>query len=413
MKSVMHRLAAGLLVGAAMIAAPALAKEQKPAAAPAQKPVKLSKPYSLVLSAAQKLIASGDNAGALAKVKEAQAFPPQDDDEYTALLIQLNIANNLKDDVLIEQTLSTLLATGKVPAADQPTFYRNVGARALKRKDYNAATQAFEKLVVLTPGDGDIQIALAELYNSQKQSAKAVDMIGKAIASQKAAGQAVPENWYRRALGIAYDAKLGPQVQTAALALVAAYPNAVNWRDALVITRDSFKLDDQANLDFMRLQASAGALNGERDYVEYATTALERGFPGEARSVLDEGVQRNMLVAAKPLVAELKKSADTKAVADKASLPGLEKESKANAKLAIGTADAYYGYGDFAKAATLYKLALGNAAVDQGTVNLRLGASLARAGDKAGAEAAFKAVKGGPREVLAQYWLAWLSNAKA
>ncbi|WP_426164657.1 tetratricopeptide repeat protein [Sandarakinorhabdus sp. DWP1-3-1] len=407
MKILKRSVAAALLASVALSAGPVLAKDPPAPAAP--KPPKLSKPYAKTLMEAQKLMQAGDNAGGLAKLNELDAVPPTaDDDAYTTLSLKLNAAIGLKDNALTEQTLSKMLATGKVPAADQGKFYRTVGSLALNRKDYNAATMAFQELVKMNPGDGEAQVALSELYAAQKQNSKAVDTLNAAIAAQKAAGQAVPEAWYRRALAFAYDGKLPAQVQPTALALVTAYPNAVNWRDALVITRDSFQLDDQGSLDFMRLQAATNSLNGERDFVEYADTALGRGFPGEAQYAINEGIKKNMLNASKPLVAELKRSADSKVAADKAALPGLEKEIKTNGKLALATGDAYYGYGDFAKAATLYRQAVGNAAVDQATANLRLGMALARSGDKAGATTALQAVKGGPREVLAQYWMAYI-----
>ena len=410
MKIMMHSFAAALLAGAAMAAAPVLAKEAK---VETPKPPKLSKPVAVALSEAQKMQVAGDNAGSLAKIAEAEAFPtPTPDDVYTILSLRLNAAIGLKDNAMIEQTLSKMLATGKVLAADQPKFYRTVGSLALNRKDYNAATMAFEKLVTLTPNDGEAQIALAELYSAQKQSAKAIATLNTAIANQKASGQPVPENWYRRSLALAYDGKQTAAIQPAALALVQAYPSAVNWRDALIITRDSYTLDDQGSLDFMRLQAATGSLSGERDFVEYADTALGKGFPGEAKYAIDEGVKRSMLNPAKPLVAELRKSADGKVAADKASLPGLEREIKGNPKLALATGDAYYGYADYAKAASLYKQAVGNPAIDQATANLRLGAALARSGDKVGATAALQAVKGGAREALAQYWLTYLNQTK-
>ncbi len=409
MKTLTRSFAAILLAGAALVAAPAFAKDPPKAEAP--KPPKLSKPYATALMAAQKQQQAGDNAGALATLNALDAVPPTaDDDAYLTLALKLNSAIGLKDNALIEQTLTKMLATGKVPAADQSKFYRNIGSMALNRKDYNAATMAFEEIVKRDPADGEAQVALAELYNAQKQGSKAVATLTTAIAAQKAAGQPVPEAWYRRSLAFAYDSKLKDQIQPAALALVKAYPSPVNWRDALVITRDSYQLDDQGSLDFMRLQAATNSLNGERDFVEYADTALGKGFPGEAQFAINEGIKKNMLVASKPLVAELKKSADSKVTADKASLPGLEKEIKGNGKLALATGDAYYGYGDYAKAATLYKQAVGNAAVDQATANLRLGMALARSGDKPGATAALTAVKGGPREVLAQYWLAFLGQ---
>ena len=47
--------------------------------------------------------------------------------------------------------------------------------------------------------------------------------------------------------------------------------------------------------------------------------------------------------------------------------------------------------------------------VDSSLVNMRLGIALASSGDRAGAEAAFKAVSG-PRGELAALWMAWLSR---
>ena len=84
--------------------------------------------------------------------------------------------------------------------------------------------------------------------------------------------------------------------------------------------------------------------------------------------------------------------------------------SATTGKVALGQGDAYFGYGDYAKSAEMYRLALTKGGVDTAIANLRLGAALARGGDKAGATAAFQAVSGNPRAALAQYWLVWLSQ---
>lgn len=410
-----RRIAAALLAGAALVATPAIAQKKNDKAAAAPAPPKLTKGVAVALSEAQKLQQAGDNAGALTKITEAEAVPGLTaDDTYMINALRLNSAIGMKDNALIEKSLSAMIATGKVSADNLPKFLKTVGSLALERKDYQTATKAFEQLVQMNPNDSEAIIGLAELYYAQKQSAKAVDSITQAIKVTKAAGQAAPESWYRRRLAIAYDGKQGPAVQASALDLVAAYPNAVNWRDAIIITRDSYpSLDDQTELDFLRLQMATGSLAGERDYVEYADTALSRGYPGEASAVVAEGIRKNVLVASKPLVAELKKTADGKVPADKASLPGLEKDIKANPKIALVTGDAYFGYADYAKAASLYKQAVGAANVDQATANLRMGMALAKSGDKAGAAKAFQAVSGGPREALAKYWLAYLNQAAA
>ena len=90
------------------------------------------------------------------------------------------------------------------------------------------------------------------------------------------------------------------------------------------------------------------------------------------------------------------------AVATKAAQNGM-------ALLRIG--DRYYGMGDFAKAAELYRQSLGKPGVDANVANLHLGMALARAGDKAGATTAFNAVTG-TRADIAKYWLMY-RQAKA
>ncbi|MGL4543067.1 MAG: hypothetical protein ACRCUI_11210, partial [Polymorphobacter sp.] len=142
-------------------------------------------------------------------------------------------------------------------------------------------------------------------------------------------------------------------------------------------------------------------------------TASNRGLPGEAKMALDDGIAKGMLTPSKPFVKELSAISTPKIAADKASLPGLAKEAAkaANGKLALSTGDAMYGYGQYAEAAAMYKLALSKGGIDADTAQIRLGMVLAKSGDKAGAEAAFKAVAGaGPRATLAQYWLIWLSK---
>ena len=73
------------------------------------------------------------------------------------------------------------------------------------------------------------------------------------------------------------------------------------------------------------------------------------------------------------------------------------------------TADAFMSYGDYAKAATLYRAALGKTGVDADLANLRLGIALARSGDAAGATSALNAVKG-TRAGIAQMWLLYLQR---
>jgi tetratricopeptide (TPR) repeat protein len=413
--------AAGLM--AMGVAAPADA-QRGAARAPA---VKLSKPVQSVLAkvdpnlkAAQAAQQAGDEARTkaeaavvLAGVREAEALGNLNaDDVFVINQFKLNAGLLLGDRQIQEQALEGMLASGRVPEADQVTFIRNIGALALQRNDNQKALAQFERLIQMTPDDAQLQVEVAELYRRNNQNQKAVDMLARAIAAAEKGGAKADESWYRRALAIAYDSKMGPQIVSASEALVRAYPNPTNWRDVLVIMRETGTFDEQAELDVLRLMRTADALAGERDFAEFADTAARRGLPGEAKAVLDEGIAKQALNSSQPFVRELNQSVAPRVAADRASLPGLEREAAAakNGRVAQGTADAHFGYGNYQKSAELYRLALEKGGVDADLVNLRLGMALARAGDSAGARAALGKVGQGQRAQLARYWQIWLDQ---
>ena len=403
-------LLAALLAGG--MTGVAVAKE-KPAAAEASgsaaDPKNLSKAGRAAAQAAQKLDTDGDAAGAINAVKAAFAAGGLNTtDEFFLSQIELGAANKAKDMVALEDAVNRSAVSPFLPATEKPKYLRNAAALALQRKDYAAATKVYEQLIVMAPDDADAILNLALLYSDQKLNAQAVATLEKAIAAKKAKGEVAPEVWYRQRLKIAFDSKLAAQTTAASVDLVAAYPNPVNWYDALNLYRDSANGDDQFNLDLYRLMHSVNAMGPDREWQEYARLALDKGLPGEAKKILDEGIATKKMTGTKPVEKEMNATATGKVAADKASLAGLERDSaKApNGKAALGTGDAYFGYGNYAKAAEMYRLAVSKGAgVDLATANLRLGASLALAGDKAGATTALQAVQGGPRQQLAQYWL--------
>ncbi len=386
--------------------APRAKKEE----APKGPTVKLSKPVRAIVVDVQKLQQASDHQGAIAKLAETDALPKEDDDASVIGKLRLQSAVALQDNKMIEDTLTQLTDLGTLPQDEQIRYLGIVAGLALQREDYVKAAGYYDKHNALNPNDAGMLVNSAETYNRVGDRAKAIGALKKAIEIKQAAGEPVEESWYRRRVQIAVDSKNQGEQLGAFLDWVKAFPTPTNWRDAVLLTRDNFgQIDDQTLLDFGRFQAASKSLVGERDYVEYADTALGRGFPGEAKAAMDMGIAAKMLDPGKPLIKEIKNNADSKAAADKASLPGLEREAKGNPKMALATGDAFYGYGEYAKAAEMYKLAVGAAGVDASTVNLRLGASQAMAGDKAGAAETLKTVSGGPRGALAQYWLAFIN----
>jgi tetratricopeptide (TPR) repeat protein len=143
-------------------------------------------------------------------------------------------------------------------------------------------------------------------------------------------------------------------------------------------------------------------MQGTGDYNIYATETINAQNYGEAKAVLAEGLAAGKIKASDPVIQDIQKALAGKASPTAAELASREAAAKvANAYLRVG--DAYYGAGNYQKAAEMYRSALDKGA-DTNLANLRLGEALARAGDKAGASAALGKV-GGAQADIAKFWL--------
>ena len=405
-------LALALTAGSAVIVTPAAAqkKQAAPAAAEGRK-FNLSKEERAAIAPFQAAVVAKDLATAASLLPAAQAAAKGADARYILANLQLQMATAGNDQAGQAAAVEAMIQSGGVAAADLPKLYRALAGLYTNLTQPERAATAIQKVAELEPNSTDAVLMLAESRARENKPAEAIALIEKAIASSKAAGQTVPENWYKRALKFAYEGKLPAQTAKMSRDLVAAYPTMDNWRDALTIYRQQAKLDKAAETDVLRLLRATKAMKGDADFLTLASHLNDAGLPGESKAVIDEGIQRNLISASKDYFRTLLGSTSGRVSADRASLPSLEGKamSAPNGKLALSTADAFYGYGDYAKAAALYRAALQKGGVDNNIANTRLGAALALAGQRSEAEAALRAVTG-PRADIAAFWLLWLAQ---
>lgn len=414
MKSV-STLALGAVLALGLAAAPAAARKEKPAAAAAGYSPKLSEPFRKAALPVDTALKAGDTATAASGLTAADAAATTPDDKYVAAQFRLSLSNKTNDTAMQAKAIDAMLASGSpAAAADTPKLHFFAGQIAYQARDYPKAMRELAEADRLGYKESDILILLADANFKANQIAPGLAIADRAIAEKTAAGQKAPESWYARAASVAYKAKMMDVASRLTREQVQAYPTTANWRSALVIYRDSANLDGGLNLDLYRLMRLTKSLDGERDYFEYAALASERGLPGEAKSVIDEGLASGKVPATSRPLTELRTAANAKVAADRASLAGSESKASAaaNGRLAANTADAYLAYGDDAKAATLYRTALTKGGVDADAVNTRLGIALARSGDKAGARTAFSAVTG-KRVEVAKFWMLYLDTQAA
>lgn len=394
--------------GAVTLAPPTFAREKK---ADVPQGPKLTLGVQKALIAAQAAQKAGDNAGALAQLRIAEAVPERTPtDNFYINNIKIGVAQATKDNAVLKEGLEGALATGQANTVQTVSFTRALARLAVQANDFQSAEQYYAQLAQLQPNDAEVVSDLAKIYVKNRRVPEAMATLKQAITTVEASGKKPEEGLYGSRLQLAYDNKLTSEVDPAAQALVKAYPSGKNWEAALDTFRLNAKLDEQGELDTYRLQRAAGALTGQGQYLDYANVAQQRGLPAEAKAILDEGVSKKVIDTSRPSYVDLRRVLPAAKVAtDRASLPSLERQANGSStgKLSRATADGYLSHGEYAKAAALYKQALTKGGENSDMVNTRLGFALAMSGDKAGAQAAFKAVSGQPRATLAQYWLIW------
>lgn len=417
-------LAAALATGVSglALAAPAAAKDKKEEqAAPG---FKLSKPVQAVAFQAQEAIKARNVAAAEPIVVQIESAATTDDDKYIAAALRYDLENTKLllaqtanpnaplNETTLAKPLDALIAAQSTPAADRGKYLFRRGQLAYNSKQFPVATDYFNRAKAAGYSAPDFDLQLARAKVEAGDTAGGLADLDRVITAQKAAGQPVPESFYRFGIATANGKKMAPETLAWMQKYVTAYPNAKVWRDVILqyaFAQNSLAAPDKAQtVDLYRLMRAAGVMPDQAMYEDYAKNVYDRGNPYEAATVLKEGMAAGKIPASSTYAKGLLTAANNSIKAE-GSLAASEKAAQTakDGKVAANTADAYLGQGNYAKAAELYRAALSKGGVDTNEVNTRLGIALARSGDKAGAQAAFGAVNGNPRAGIAALWSTW------
>lgn len=414
-------LALTLALAGGAISAPAMAakKEDKKGGAPK---LNVSPDVIKALQTAQAAVQKNDFAGAKAALADADSKAKSNDDKYQIGAVKLNASIAAKDSAMQSEALTQMLDSGLTPADQVGQFNAVAADQAMQAKNYDLAIQRAQAAAQAGYKPEAVNATLAQAYfgkagtaNPSAEPARGLNQKGlaslKAAAdATKAAGGQVPPQWYQIGVSRAAAARLPEVTEWATLAYQAA-PNGENLRTLIRLFQQSNpNITTRENLDVLRLMAASGGLVVAGDFLEYGEMASKTGIYGEVKSAIDQGRAKGVLKGTAG--ADLYQTTTPKIAGDKASLASAEADARkaATGKIAAATADAYLGYGDYAKAAAMFDLAKQKGGVDADEVNTRIGIAKALGGDVASAKAAFQSVQAGTRKKIADLWLAYLAT---
>ncbi|WP_313802000.1 hypothetical protein [Sphingobium sp.] len=413
-------LALTLALAGGAVSAPAFAKkEEKKGSAPK---LNVSPDVIKALQTAQAAAGKQDFAGAKAALADADSKAKSNDDKYQIGAVKLNTSIAAKDSAMQSEALTQMLDSGLTPPEQAGQFNAVAADQALQGKDYDLAITRAKAAVAAGYKPDAVNVTLAQAYfgkagttNASIEPQRGLNQQGlaalKAAAdATKAAGGQVPAQWYQIGVSRAATAKL-PEVTEWATMAYSAAPSGENLRTLIRLFQQANpNISNRENLDVLRLMATSGGLVVAADYLEYAEMASKTGIYGEVKTAIDAGRSKGVLSASQG--GDLYQTAVPKIAGDKGSLGSAEADAKkaVNGKIAAATADAYLGYGDYAKAAAMFELARQKGGVDADEINTRMGIAKALGGDNAAAKAAFQSVQAGSRKKIADLWLAYLAT---
>ena len=231
---------------------------------------------------------------------------------------------------------------------------------------YNA--KKYDRAGSLRQGAGD-RSAQRRCAQDDRRSACRAGPQGRSGADFQRAIQARPPParsprriCYKRALGVAYEASLPVSVDLGRQ-WAAAYPNADSWHNSVAIYRNMTKPDVEGTLDL--LPADARDQCADRHRLQLSCdrgdrpVELHRG-PGGARR---RAWRQSRSTRPSPLVKEAWPRLKTKPRPTEADLAAAIKTAQTPTAL-IRIGDRYYGLGEYAKAADVYRAALAKPGAD-------------------------------------------------
>ncbi len=361
--------------------------------------------------------AAANWAGVQALLPAAQAAARGVDARYLIARVQLSIAigtNSLEGQ---EAALTALIANTSTPAAEAVN-YRNAQGGILNRRaeqafqanDFATAERLYRQLLQASPGDTRLQANLRIVQERSGNTAGVLEGVNEAIRTAEAAGGRATEDLYQRAWQVPHAAGQRSAAIAGLQRLLTAYPTPANWRRAVDVLRERENNDVQYLIDIYRLGRIANVVQ-RGEFGPLAATLIQASYYGEAKGLLDAGIAAGTITAGQADVSPVLTQIRDRLAQDQAGLAAEIREARGSgsARQARNVADALYGYGRYAEAAELYRVALTKGGEDANLLNVRIGASLAMAGQRAEAETALRAVTG-TRSEIAAFWLTWLSS---
>jgi tetratricopeptide (TPR) repeat protein len=308
------------------------------------------------------------------------------------------------------KTMEAEVDDGFTPQAEIPQKIKGLAEINYQLKNYDKAIDFGNRAIKGGFADEQIRTIVGQSYylkGDWKNTAKFEESIADAAIK---AGQAPSSETLMLIYSACQKLNDAACVTRTMERLVTYYPKPERWAQLLYGVRNETSNNETNLLQTYRLMFDTDVLKDPSDYTEMAELCLDAGSPGEAQTVIERAISKNVFTdqRTKDRAQRILDGAKKRAASDKAGLPKLEQEANAassgDKNVAVGRA--YLGYGEDDKAVDQLSKGLTKGSVkNEADARLTLGIAQLKAGHKDDAVKTFHAVKGDPAlERLANLW---------
>lgn len=348
------------------------------------------------LQAAQELMKAGHYKEALAKAKEADAVPNRTPyEDFILNRMKGSAATAAGDDELASRSFEAVLNSDRLQSSERLPILEALASASYKAKDYPKAIAWVQRY--FKEGGTNEQMANLQAsahYLNGDYAGVVHDMQARVHAVESAVP--VVDETTLRMLAASY-AKLGDDagyLETVEKLLV-HHPRKEYWADALSRVRNKPGFSDRLELDMYRLRLATDTLDSADQYVEMAQMALQAGLPAEAKRVVEAGYAAGKLGngAEAERHKRLRELAGKQATEDEKMLSA--EVVGRNADSLVVTGQTLVSTGQVDKGIDMLERGIAKGGLKHPEeARLHLGQAYLKAGQKAKAVEAFKAVSG-------------------
>jgi hypothetical protein len=373
----------------------------------------VSKGTAKILKAAQEALAAKNYNEVLSKTREAAAVAGRNAyDDFVIHELQMAVYAAQSDYPNTASAIEAIIDSPYLAAAQKPQLLRTLMSIEYQDKDYDKAILYGERARAAGDLSADTALTVAQAYFLNGKYKEALAGMEAIVEHDEQAGRKPTE----KALSLIWTCALKVKDEAAASRavekLIVNYPKPDYWQNAMVgVQLKSSDNDDRLRLMTYRLMAQVGVLKKGGDYTEMAQIALDQGNPGEAQTVLEQALAKNLYTdihdkeRSQRLLDKVRKVASD----DRASMARDEKDA-ANAATGdayVQVGAAYLGFGEPDKAVTAITTGIAKGKLKYpDEAYLLLGMAYERTKNKAEAVKAFGRATSDPKYArLAKLWV--------